>query len=211
MTCCQVLDVRHGQRVEVKETEQMTPTAFIFLYENQLFLTFKHRTVAVWNFRVRRTTAQASCRSGGACMRPCPNSIEAEAGLQCARSMQPRQECVTADCTSDLTCEACPDALTPVSGGAGDEFRGPRPVVPRRADQQHLHHAQPEPHPVLLQGTPPAGAHPACIQSSCLHKVHRCTRRGKGFQVPSSLVMRTNLSGHARELGLGLPCRLLSC
>ena len=49
----QVLDVRHGQRVEVKETEQMTPTAFIFLYENQLFLTFKHRTVAVWNFRVR--------------------------------------------------------------------------------------------------------------------------------------------------------------
>ncbi len=48
-----MLDVRHGQRVEVKETEQMTPTAFIFLYENQLFLTFKHRTVAVWNFRVR--------------------------------------------------------------------------------------------------------------------------------------------------------------
>ena len=57
MTCCvrQVLDVRHGQRVEVKETEHMTPTAFIFLYENQLFLTFKHRTVAVWNFRVRRS------------------------------------------------------------------------------------------------------------------------------------------------------------
>ena len=52
-TLFQVLDVRHGQRVEVKETEQMTPTAFIFLYENQLFLTFKHRTVAVWNFRVR--------------------------------------------------------------------------------------------------------------------------------------------------------------
>ena len=35
----------------------MTPTAFIFLYENQLFLTFKHRTVAVWNFRVRASAA----------------------------------------------------------------------------------------------------------------------------------------------------------
>lgn len=29
----------------------MTPSAFIFLYENQLFLTFRNRTVAVWNFR----------------------------------------------------------------------------------------------------------------------------------------------------------------
>eukprot|EP00961_Rhodomonas_salina_P255767 3456350-Rhodomonas_salina.3 len=29
----------------------MTPSAFIFLYENQLFLTFRHRNVAVWNFR----------------------------------------------------------------------------------------------------------------------------------------------------------------
>ena len=60
-THTQVLDVRHGQRVEVKETEQMTPTAFIFLYENQLFLTFKHRTVAVWNFRVRPHGPQAAC------------------------------------------------------------------------------------------------------------------------------------------------------
>lgn len=28
----------------------MTPSAFIFLYENHLFLTFRNRTVAVWNF-----------------------------------------------------------------------------------------------------------------------------------------------------------------
>lgn len=36
---------------EVSRTEFMTPSAFIFLYENQLFLTFRNRTVAVWNFR----------------------------------------------------------------------------------------------------------------------------------------------------------------
>jgi hypothetical protein len=29
----------------------MAPTAFIFLYDNSLFLTFQQRTVSVWNFR----------------------------------------------------------------------------------------------------------------------------------------------------------------
>lgn len=29
----------------------MPPTAFIFLYDNCMFLTFQQRTVSVWNFR----------------------------------------------------------------------------------------------------------------------------------------------------------------
>lgn len=32
-------------------------SAFIFLYENQLFLTFRNRTVAVWNFRGELVTS----------------------------------------------------------------------------------------------------------------------------------------------------------
>lgn len=47
----QILDVRNSHMTEVSRTEFMTPSAFIFLYENQLFLTFRNRTVAVWNFR----------------------------------------------------------------------------------------------------------------------------------------------------------------
>lgn len=35
----------------------MTPSAFIFLYENQLFLTFQDRTVSVWNFRGELVTS----------------------------------------------------------------------------------------------------------------------------------------------------------
>ncbi|KAL7146657.1 hypothetical protein ABFS83_06G056000 [Erythranthe nasuta] len=47
----QIVDVRNTEITEVSRTEFMTPSAFIFLYENQLFLTFRNRTVAVWNFR----------------------------------------------------------------------------------------------------------------------------------------------------------------
>jgi hypothetical protein len=45
------MDVRSGGLIEVDHTDFIAPSAFIFLYENQLFLTFKQRTVAVWNFR----------------------------------------------------------------------------------------------------------------------------------------------------------------
>ncbi|KAM1558284.1 hypothetical protein FF1_041661 [Malus domestica] len=45
----QILDVRNFEMTEVSRTQFMTPSAFIFLYENQLFLTFRNRTVAVWN------------------------------------------------------------------------------------------------------------------------------------------------------------------
>ncbi|XP_028080860.1 uncharacterized protein LOC114282390 isoform X5 [Camellia sinensis] len=47
----QILDVRNSELTEVSRTEFRTPSAFIFLYENQLFLTFRNRTVAVWNSR----------------------------------------------------------------------------------------------------------------------------------------------------------------
>nr|XP_043613291.1 uncharacterized protein LOC122585237 [Erigeron canadensis] len=53
----QILDVRNSDLVEVSRTEFMTPSAFIFLYENQLFLTFRNRTVAVWNFRGELVTS----------------------------------------------------------------------------------------------------------------------------------------------------------
>ena len=42
---------------EVSRSEFMTPSAFIFPYENQLFLTFRNRTVAVWNFRGELVTS----------------------------------------------------------------------------------------------------------------------------------------------------------
>ncbi|MQL86351.1 hypothetical protein Taro_018869 [Colocasia esculenta] len=56
----QILDVRivrNSQLIEVSRTEFTTPSAFIFLYENQLFLTFRNRTVAVWNFRGELVTS----------------------------------------------------------------------------------------------------------------------------------------------------------
>ncbi|KAG6697979.1 hypothetical protein I3842_09G228500 [Carya illinoinensis] len=49
--------VRNAELMEVSRTEFMTPSAFIFLYENQLFLTFRNRTVAVWNFRGELVTS----------------------------------------------------------------------------------------------------------------------------------------------------------
>ncbi|KAG8390197.1 hypothetical protein BUALT_Bualt01G0058500 [Buddleja alternifolia] len=54
----QIVDVRDSDNTtEVSRTEFMTPSAFIFLYENQLFLTFRNRTVAVWNFRGELVTS----------------------------------------------------------------------------------------------------------------------------------------------------------
>lgn len=51
------MQVRNSELTEVSRTEFMTPSAFIFLYENQLFLTFRNRTVAVWNFRGELVTS----------------------------------------------------------------------------------------------------------------------------------------------------------
>ncbi|XP_072953639.1 uncharacterized protein [Typha angustifolia] len=45
-----ILDVRNMKLTDVDKNEFRTPSAFIFLYENNLFLTFRDRTAAVWNF-----------------------------------------------------------------------------------------------------------------------------------------------------------------
>ncbi len=46
----QIVDVRTGGHIEVERSNFLTPNAFIFLYENQVFLTFRQRHVSVWNF-----------------------------------------------------------------------------------------------------------------------------------------------------------------
>ena len=51
------VQVRNSDLIEVNKTEFMTPSAFIFLYENNLFLTFCNRTVAAWNFRGELVTS----------------------------------------------------------------------------------------------------------------------------------------------------------
>ncbi|GMP46004.1 hypothetical protein CsSME_00014325 [Camellia sinensis var. sinensis] len=57
----QILDVCNSELTEVSRTKFMTPSTFIFLYENQLFLTFKKRMVAVWNFRGELVTSFVDC------------------------------------------------------------------------------------------------------------------------------------------------------
>jgi hypothetical protein len=46
-----ISDVCTGTTVEVANTQFMNPSAFIFLYENHLFLTFRESQVEVWNFK----------------------------------------------------------------------------------------------------------------------------------------------------------------
>ncbi|CAD6270067.1 unnamed protein product [Miscanthus lutarioriparius] len=53
----QIIDVWSSELIEVSATKFMTPSAFIFLYENNLFLTFLNRTVAVWNLRGELVTS----------------------------------------------------------------------------------------------------------------------------------------------------------
>ncbi|KAF6146715.1 hypothetical protein GIB67_009001 [Kingdonia uniflora] len=53
----QIRDVRNSEIIEVSRNDFMTPSAFIFLYENNLFLTFRESTVAVWNFRGELVTS----------------------------------------------------------------------------------------------------------------------------------------------------------
>ena len=47
--CLQIVDICTTEIIHVAKF--LTPDAFIFLYENQLFLTFKKNTVQVWNFK----------------------------------------------------------------------------------------------------------------------------------------------------------------
>lgn len=52
----QIVDVCTGEQIEVERSHLLTPNAFIFLYESELFLTIQQRLVNVWNFRGERVT-----------------------------------------------------------------------------------------------------------------------------------------------------------
>ncbi|KAA8495097.1 hypothetical protein FVE85_3338 [Porphyridium purpureum] len=47
----QIIDVRTGDIVEVARSKFLTPSAFIFLYQSHMFLTFRNGQVTVWNFK----------------------------------------------------------------------------------------------------------------------------------------------------------------
>ncbi|CAM8892048.1 hypothetical protein QQ045_025555 [Rhodiola kirilowii] len=53
----QIRDVRSCEQIEVSKFKFTTPSAFIFLYENQMFLTFRDGIVSVWNFRGELVTS----------------------------------------------------------------------------------------------------------------------------------------------------------
>uniref|UniRef100_A0A7N0RAP1 Transducin/WD40 repeat-like superfamily protein n=1 Tax=Kalanchoe fedtschenkoi TaxID=63787 RepID=A0A7N0RAP1_KALFE len=53
----QIRDVQSFEQIEVSKSKFTTPSAFIFLYENQMFLTFKDGTVSVWNFHGELVTS----------------------------------------------------------------------------------------------------------------------------------------------------------
>uniref|UniRef100_A0A7S3A3K6 Uncharacterized protein n=1 Tax=Rhodosorus marinus TaxID=101924 RepID=A0A7S3A3K6_9RHOD len=46
----QIVDVNTSRVVEVERSHFLTPSAFIFLYDTQLFMTFRNRSVTAWNF-----------------------------------------------------------------------------------------------------------------------------------------------------------------
>ncbi|KAJ8903604.1 hypothetical protein NDN08_004708 [Rhodosorus marinus] len=46
----QIVDVNTSRVVEVERSHFLTPNAFIFLYDTQLFMTFRNRSVTAWNF-----------------------------------------------------------------------------------------------------------------------------------------------------------------
>ncbi len=47
----QIVDIYTGDIKEITSTKFLTPTAFIFLYEIQLLLTFRDRLITVWSFQ----------------------------------------------------------------------------------------------------------------------------------------------------------------
>ena len=49
--CLLIMDVLSSSVIRVPETENLTPSAFIFLHEKMLFLTFRSRQICAWNFR----------------------------------------------------------------------------------------------------------------------------------------------------------------
>ena len=58
----EIFDIRTDCSVTVPGTDFVAPSAFIFLHNNQLFLTFKGREISVWNFRGEQVTTFADHR-----------------------------------------------------------------------------------------------------------------------------------------------------
>ena len=53
-----IIDIKTKREAEVPASQHMTPSAFIFLYENKLFLTFRNREVQVWDFGAERIVSE---------------------------------------------------------------------------------------------------------------------------------------------------------
>eukprot|EP00172_Hildenbrandia_rubra_P004599 Plantae.Rhodophyta-Hildenbrandia_rubra.ctg9632.p1 GENE.Plantae.Rhodophyta-Hildenbrandia_rubra.ctg9632~~Plantae.Rhodophyta-Hildenbrandia_rubra.ctg9632.p1 ORF type:complete len:522 (-),score=72.47 Plantae.Rhodophyta-Hildenbrandia_rubra.ctg9632:249-1814(-) len=52
----QIFDVHTAETTEVTRSRFLTPSAFIFLYDIDLFLTFRRREVSVWNYKGQLVT-----------------------------------------------------------------------------------------------------------------------------------------------------------
>lgn len=48
--CLKIIDIKTGQRITIKETENVSPAGFLFLYSTNLFLAFEAQKVTVWDF-----------------------------------------------------------------------------------------------------------------------------------------------------------------
>eukprot|EP00736_Rhodelphis_marinus_P004162 Rmarinus@m.4567 len=46
-----IINVKNGDLLQIPSVAFPTPSAFIFLYENSMFLTFRNRNVSIWNFK----------------------------------------------------------------------------------------------------------------------------------------------------------------
>eukprot|EP00166_Cyanidium_caldarium_P004078 ctg_415.g135 len=53
-----IIDIKTKRETEVPASQHMTPSAFIFLYENKLFLTFRNQEVQVWDFGAERIVSE---------------------------------------------------------------------------------------------------------------------------------------------------------
>lgn len=59
-----IVDIETARQVDVPLSQFTTPSAFIFLYDSHLFLTFRGQSVDVWNFKGERVTSFADHQLG---------------------------------------------------------------------------------------------------------------------------------------------------
>eukprot|EP00030_Apusomonadida_sp_AF-17_P000937 a1775_66.p2 GENE.a1775_66~~a1775_66.p2 ORF type:complete len:451 (+),score=217.77 a1775_66:31-1353(+) len=60
----QIVDVETSRHIEVPQTQFATPSAFIFLYDSQKFLTFRGQAVDVWDFKGERVSSFSDSQLG---------------------------------------------------------------------------------------------------------------------------------------------------